>query len=119
MTLLLLLLAVTTVGIVATPGLAAAALLIVPLAVLVVAWWAGLAAATRGRPAEGLLIRVRHHELLGPGGPDDQFAHAAPRHPNIQPAPTVAVARAKRATARSDRARAGSSTTKDVDLGRM
>ena len=76
MTLLLLLVAVILVGIVATPGLAAAALLLIPLAVLVVVWWAVLAAATRGRPAERL-IRVRHHELLGPGGPDDPFAPAA------------------------------------------
>lgn len=72
MTFLLLLVVVTTFGIVATPGLAAAALLIIPLAVLVVAWCVVLTAATRGRPSEGL-IRVRSRELLGPGGPDDPF----------------------------------------------
>jgi hypothetical protein len=73
MTLLLLLVAVTAAGVVATPGLAAAALLLIPLAILVVAWWIVLAAATHGRPTQGL-VRVRHHEFLGPGGPDDPFA---------------------------------------------
>ena len=76
MTFLLLLIAVIAVGVVATPGLAAAALLIIPLGVLAVIWWVGLAAATRGHPAERL-IRVRPNELLGPGRPDDPFAPGA------------------------------------------
>jgi hypothetical protein len=69
----LLLLGVTAVGIVATPGLAGAALLIVPFAVLVGAWWTALGAATPGGRSEAV-IRVRHHGFLGPGGPDDPFA---------------------------------------------
>jgi hypothetical protein len=73
-TLFLLLLGVTGVGVVATPGLAAAALLIAPFAVLVAAWWIALD-ATSGRRIEAV-VRVRHRELLGPGGPDDPFARA-------------------------------------------
>ncbi len=76
-TLLLLLVAFTAVGVVATPGLAGAALLIVPLAVVGVVWWIVLGAATPGRRTDPF-IHVRHRELLGPGGPDDPFASAAP-----------------------------------------
>jgi hypothetical protein len=47
-------------------------LLLFPFAVAV--WLIGLAAATRGAPGEAL-ARVKRHELLGPGGPDDPFAH--------------------------------------------
>jgi uncharacterized membrane protein YozB (DUF420 family) len=64
---------VTAVGVVATPGLAAVALLIVPFAILAGVWWTALGAATRHRRAEAV-VRVRHREFLGPGGPDDPFA---------------------------------------------
>jgi hypothetical protein len=67
-----LLLAVTAIGVVATPGLAGLALLIVPLAFLAVVWWIALGVATPGRRAEAV-ARVRHREFLGPGGPDDPF----------------------------------------------
>jgi hypothetical protein len=80
-TLLLLLVAFTAVGVVATPGLAGAALLIVPLAVVGVVWWIALGAATPGRRTDPF-IRVRHREFLGPGGPDDPFASAAPGRPH-------------------------------------
>jgi hypothetical protein len=69
------LVAVTAVGVVATPGLAAAALLLIPLALLVAVWWTALGAVTHGRRAEAV-ARVRHQELLGPGGQDDPFADA-------------------------------------------
>jgi steroid 5-alpha reductase family enzyme len=46
-------LAVTAVGIIATPGLAAAALLIVPLAILFAVWSVTLAAATTRRRSPG------------------------------------------------------------------
>jgi hypothetical protein len=78
----LLLVAATTVGVVATPGLAAAALLIIPLALVVAVWWAALGAVTHGRRTEAV-GRVRHRELLGPGGADDPFAGAADsKHPS-------------------------------------
>jgi hypothetical protein len=69
-TLSLLLLAGAAIGVVATPGLAAAILLLIPLAVLAFAWWIAIGVVTHGRPAEAV-VRVRHRELLGPGGPDD------------------------------------------------
>lgn len=77
-TLSLLLVAATALGVVATPGLAAVALLLVPLAVLVAVWWIALGAATRGRRTEAV-VRVRHRELFGPGGPDDPFAGDRPQ----------------------------------------
>jgi uncharacterized membrane protein YozB (DUF420 family) len=72
-TLSLLLLVVTAVGVVATPGLAAVGLLLAPLAVLVALWWIALGAATDHRRTDAV-ARVRHRELMGPGGPDDPFA---------------------------------------------
>ena len=69
----LILLGVTAVGVVATPGLAAAALLIVPFAVLVAVWWIALGAATPGGRREAV-VRVRQGEFLGPGGQDDPFS---------------------------------------------
>jgi len=72
-TLFLLLVAVTMIGVVATPGLAAVALLIVPFALLAAVWWTALGTATRRRRTEAV-VRVRHREFLGPGGPDDPFA---------------------------------------------
>jgi uncharacterized membrane protein len=72
-TLSLSLLVVTAVGVVATPGLGAVALLIVPFAGLVAAWWIALGSVSPRRRSEAL-ARVRHRELLGPGGPDDPFA---------------------------------------------
>ena len=71
-TLSLLLLVVTAVGVVATPGLAAVGLLLAPLAVVVAGWWIALGTADRRRTEA--VVRVRHRELLGPGGPDDPFA---------------------------------------------
>jgi hypothetical protein len=64
---------VILVGVVATPGLGAFALLLVPLAGLGVAWWIGLSAATHGHRTEAV-VRTRHRQFLGPGGPDDPFA---------------------------------------------
>jgi hypothetical protein len=69
----LILLGVTAVGVVATPGLAAATLLIVPFAVLVAVCWIALGAATPGGRSEAV-VRVRHPEFLGPGGQDDPFS---------------------------------------------
>lgn len=75
----LLLLGVTAVGVVATPGFAAAGLLLIPLAVLVAVWWLVLGAMTDGRRTEAV-VHIRRRELLGPGGPDDPFAgHARDR----------------------------------------
>lgn len=72
-TLFFLLMTVTVVGVVATPGLAAVALVIVPSAILGAVWWTVLGAATHHRRTEAV-VRVRHREFLGPGGPDDPFA---------------------------------------------
>lgn len=72
-TLSLLLLVVTAAGVVATPGLAAVGLLLAPLAVLVAVWWIALGAVT-DHDRTAAVVRVRHRELLGPGGPDDRFA---------------------------------------------
>lgn len=79
-----LLIAVTAVGVVATPGLAAVGLLLIPLAVLVAIGWMAVAAATRGHRAE-VLVRVRRTELLGPGVPDDPFTEGetAPASPSV------------------------------------
>jgi hypothetical protein len=65
--------ALAAFAMIATPGLAGAALLIVPFAVLAVVWWIALGAAAPGRRSEAV-VRVRHHEFLGPGGPDDPFS---------------------------------------------
>jgi len=72
-TLALSFMALAAFAVIATPGLAAAALLIVPFAVLAAVWWMALGAAPRGRRSEAL-VRIRHREFLGPGGPDDPFA---------------------------------------------
>ena len=72
-TLSLVLAAVTAMGVIATPGLAGVALLIVPCAALFAAWWIVLGAAIPRRRAEAV-VRIRHREFLGPGGPDDPFA---------------------------------------------
>jgi hypothetical protein len=69
----LLLFGIVAVALVATPGLAAVGLLVPFVAALGCAWWIALGA---GRPGNrsAPLRRTRHHELLGPGGPDDPFA---------------------------------------------
>jgi hypothetical protein len=72
-TLSLLVLGVTALGVVVTPGLAGAALLIVPFAILVAAWWLVLGRATAGHRTEPI-VRAPHGRFLGPGGPDDPFA---------------------------------------------
>jgi hypothetical protein len=72
-TLALVFLAIVAFALVATPGLGGAALLVVPVAVLVVVWWIALGAATHGHRSEAL-VRIRHRQFLGPGGPDDPFA---------------------------------------------
>jgi hypothetical protein len=66
------LLAIVVFGVVATPGLAAFALLAVPLVVLAAAWRVALAVVTRGCSSE-VVVRAKHCQLLGPGGPDDFF----------------------------------------------
>jgi hypothetical protein len=60
-------------GIVATPGLAAAGLLIVVLAPIALGWWIALGGRKPGTRTR-VVARIRHHEFLGPGGPDDPFA---------------------------------------------
>jgi hypothetical protein len=72
------LLSLVAIGVVVSSGLAGAALLVVPLGVLVAAWWIALGAAARGRRNEVAVARVRHRELLGPGGPDEPFAGDEP-----------------------------------------
>jgi len=72
-TLVLLLLAVLFLGLVATPGLGAIGLVLAPLIGVAVVWWIGAAAVTRGRPSD-VVVRTRHRQFLGPGGPDDPFA---------------------------------------------
>jgi len=71
----LLLLGVVTLAFVATPGLAGVALLLVPFALIAVVWWIALGAGASSRRTEAV-VRVRHRELLGPGGPDDSFSGA-------------------------------------------
>jgi hypothetical protein len=66
-------LATVVFGVIATPGLAAFALVVAPLVVLAVAWRVALAVVTWGRPSE-VVVRAKHSQLLGPGGPDDSFA---------------------------------------------
>jgi hypothetical protein len=67
------LLAVLCIGLIATPGLGALGLVVVPLVAVAVVWWIGAAAVTKGRPTD-LVVRTKHGQLLGPGGPDDPFA---------------------------------------------
>ena len=66
------LLAIVVFGVVATPGLAAFALVAVPLLVLAAVWRVALAVVTRRRSGE-IVVRAKHSQLLGPGGPDDSF----------------------------------------------
>jgi hypothetical protein len=72
-TVVLSLLAVLFVGIIATPGLGAIGLVLAPSIGAAVVWWTGAAAVTHGRPSD-VVVRTRHRQFLGPGGPDDPFA---------------------------------------------
>ena len=65
-------LAIVIFGVVVTPGLAAFALVAAPLAVLAIAWRVALAVVTWDRSSD-LVVRAKHSQLLGPGGPDDSF----------------------------------------------
>jgi hypothetical protein len=66
-------LAVVVAGVLAAPGLGALALVVAPLIAVGVAWRIGVAAVTHGRFTEAI-VRTRHRQFLGPGGPDDSFA---------------------------------------------
>lgn len=68
-TVVLSLLAVLFVGIIATPGVGAIGLVLAPLIGVAVTWWIGAAAVTHGRPSDAV-VRTRHRQLLGPGGPE-------------------------------------------------
>jgi hypothetical protein len=72
-TVVLSLLAVLFVGLIATPGLGAIGLVLAPLIGVAVVWSIGAVAVTQGRPSD-LVVRTRHRQFLGPGGPDDPFA---------------------------------------------
>jgi hypothetical protein len=72
-TVMISLLAVLCIGLIAAPGLGAFGLVVVPLVAVAIVWWIGAAAVTGGRPSD-LVVRTRHGQLLGPGGPDDPFA---------------------------------------------
>ena len=72
-TVVLSLLAVLLVGLIAAPGLGAIGLVVAPLVGLAVVWWTGAAAVTHGRPSD-VVLRTRHRQFFGPGGPDDPFA---------------------------------------------
>jgi hypothetical protein len=72
-TVLLFLFTVLVVGVIATPGLGAFGLMVAPLVGVGVVWWIGLAATTHGHPSDAV-VRTKHREFLGPGGPDDPFA---------------------------------------------
>ena len=72
-TLVLFLLAVLLVGVIATPGLGALGLVVAPLIGVAVVWWIGAAVVTRGRPGD-VVVRTKHRQFFGPGGPDDPFA---------------------------------------------
>lgn len=67
------LLALLAVASFATPGTAPIGILLLLFLFVCVVWWIGLVATTRGAPVEAL-ARVKRHEFLGPGGPDDPFA---------------------------------------------
>jgi hypothetical protein len=73
-TLMISLLAVLCVGLIAAPGLGAFGLVVVPLVGVAVVWWIAAAAVTKGRPSD-LVVRTKHGQLLGPGGPDDPFVN--------------------------------------------
>jgi hypothetical protein len=72
-TVVLSLLTVLFVGTIATPGLGAFGLVLAPLIGVAVVWSIGAAAVTHGRPSD-VVVRTRHRQFLGPGGPDDPFA---------------------------------------------
>ena len=72
-TVVLFLLAVLFVGVIATPGLGPLGLVLAPLIVVAVVWWIGAAAVTHGSPSD-VVLRTKHMQFLGPGGPDDPFA---------------------------------------------
>jgi hypothetical protein len=72
-TVVLSLLAVLLVGVIATPGLGAVGLVVAPLFGVAVVWWIGAAAVTHGRPSD-VVVRTKHRQFFGPGGPDDPFA---------------------------------------------
>lgn len=72
-TVVLFLLAVLLVGVIATPGLGALGLVVAPLIGVAVVWWIGAAAVTHGRPSD-VVLRTKHGQFFGPGGPDDPFA---------------------------------------------
>jgi hypothetical protein len=73
-TLAYVLLAIIVFGTVAVPGLGAFALLAAPLVVLALLWRVALTVVTRGRATDAV-VHTRSHHFLGPGGPDDSFAH--------------------------------------------
>ena len=67
------LLAVLVVGLIATPGLGPIGLVLAPLIGVAAVWSIGAVAVTQGRPSD-VVLRTRHGQFLGPGGPDDPFA---------------------------------------------
>jgi hypothetical protein len=73
-TVMIFLLAVLCIGLIAAPGLGALGLVVVPLVAVAVVRWIGAAAVTKERPSD-LVVRTKHGQLLGPGGPDDPFAN--------------------------------------------
>jgi hypothetical protein len=73
-TIALVFVAIVSFALVATPGLPAVGLLIGLFALLAAAWWIALGRAAPARQRSEALVRVRHREFLGPGGPDDPFA---------------------------------------------